>query len=124
METVKIKKVNSPYLDRNTIEVMEKLSGVEMLKPGDGATIHYGSDAYPYTITKVYKDLKHLEIQEDDYKRTDKNGMSENQEYDYIPNPNGKVYKLRLNKNNNWVTTPGGERVYTGGRRRYYDYSF
>tara|TARA_B100000508_G_scaffold27485_1_gene20236 strand:+ start:91923 stop:92144 length:222 start_codon:yes stop_codon:yes gene_type:complete len=71
-------------------------------------------------------------VQEDNYTRTDKNGMSECQKYEYSRNPEGCTSRWRLN-GDKW------ERVYksaetgrwrksrTGGlmldhRERYYDF--
>lgn len=72
------------------------------LKVGIGATEIVGSDRYPYTVVEVLSDKK-IVVQADDYKRTDKNGMSESQTYEYTPNPNSLRVVVTLRKNGRWV---------------------
>tara|TARA_Y100001973_G_C5200596_1_gene337334 strand:+ start:2840 stop:3229 length:390 start_codon:yes stop_codon:yes gene_type:complete len=101
---------------------------------GEAATILSHSDRAPGTVIEVFKSGKSdfIVVQEDNYTRTDKNGMSECQEYEYSRNPEGCTSRWRLN-GDKW------ERVYksaetgrwrksrTGGlmlghRERYYDF--
>lgn len=52
-------------------------------KVGEGATILLWTDRHAYTIVEVSPDLKKVKLQRCDSRRTDTNGMSESQEYDY-----------------------------------------
>lgn len=91
---------------------------------GMGATISYHSDRSAATIIKVSKSGKSFYIQEDTAVRTDKNGMSEIQEYEFTPNPNGSVYKVTQRKDGSFRLMGDKTRVYIGVRRQYYDFSF
>lgn len=103
---------------------------------GDGATILGWSDRHPATVVAVFKQGKYdfVQVQSDNYKRIDKNGMSESQEYEYTPNPDGSVSTYRL-RNDVWecvrksdtgryVKTGSDSNVVFGRRERYYDFSF
>jgi hypothetical protein len=103
---------------------------------GMGATILGWTDRHPATIVEVSKDRGAvlLKVQEDDYRRLDKNGMSECQQYLYSPNPNGRVHHYRQDKSGRWVEVEfneetkrwnkrgGGLRI--GEREKYHDFSF
>lgn len=100
------------------------------IKPeiGMGATYCLGSDRYPYTITYVNGPGTVIEVQADEFKRTDSNGpYTESQDYEYTPNPNGG--KMRVSKRNNgrWVRV-GDEKnscgFWIGNRRAYRDPHF
>lgn len=54
---------------------------------GMGATILGYSDRHAATVVSVSKDGKSVDIQRDTATRTDKNGMSECQDYEYSPTP-------------------------------------
>lgn len=97
--------------------------GVEFTCPevGMGATLCWWSDRDPYTIIKVSASGKTFWMQADNYKRIDNNYMSEIQDYEYTPNPNGVVRCVRLTVRG-WQSN--GQYVAVGHRRRYYDYSF
>ena len=43
-------------------------------------------------------------VQRDNAKRTDKNGMSETQQYEYTANPEARKVTVTLRKNGRWVT--------------------
>jgi hypothetical protein len=99
----------------------------DLLKIGGGATLNYWSDRKPATIIAVSPNGKKVTVQEDDAKRIDKNGMSEDQEYEYSPNTDGGVFVFSLRKNGQFVRV--GSKIGQGltmsfGRRKYYDYSF
>jgi len=88
-----------------------------------GAT-HVGfTDRYPYTIVSVSKSKRLCHVQEDTATRTDKNGMSDQQTYEYTPNRAGKIKVIRLHKDGSWKTSDG-QRFHVGSRRMYHDYSF
>lgn len=103
------------------------MSNVETIIPkvGMGATeVHY-SDREPMTIIEVTG--KTVTVQRDDAKRIDSNGMSDQQDYEYTPNPNGIVRKYSLRKNGEYVLVgdkQDGMRIVIGSRRKYHDYSF
>ncbi len=69
---------------------------------GMGATICYVNDRYPATIIQLIG-LKTVVVQEDRYRRTDSNGLSEDQSYDYKPNPSGMKRTFTLRKSGRWV---------------------
>jgi hypothetical protein len=87
----------------NLIFVVVGLGGKNMeIKVGDGATKYVGSDRYPYTVVEVLSPKK-VVVQGDDFKRTDNNGMSESQTYEYTRNPFSDKITLTLRKNGRWV---------------------
>src|SRR5277367_4802395 len=65
---------------------------------GMGATIQYWSDRKAGTIIQVERNGKRLVIQMDKSIRTDQNGMSECQEYEYERDPQGTIYIATLRK--------------------------
>ena len=65
-------------------------------KVGMGATVLHWSDRSAGTIIKVTKNT--FVVQEDKATRTDDNGMSESQSYDFVPDPNGATYTFRRTK--------------------------
>ena len=62
------------------------------------------------------------QLDQDYAERLDKNGMSESQQYEYRPNPNGRIHVFRLTKRG-W-RNKAGNGLMIGKRERYYDYSF
>ena len=96
----------------------EKIPHVKM-----GATISFGSDSYPYEVIEVLT-LKKIKIRSMDYKRIDKNGLSENQKYEYISNPNGVEYIATLRKDGKWKIQNSSTTVSLGRAIRYIDPSF
>lgn len=103
---------------------------------GDGATLLSWSDRHPATVVAVFKHGKYdfVQIQSDNYRRIDKNGMSEDQVYEYTPNPDGSksTFRLRngvwegvrMNENGRYVKTGSDSKVVFGIRERYWDPSF
>jgi len=73
-------------------------------EPGMGATILCWTDRHAATITKVWVDRRrtYVEVQEDSAVRTDRNGMSECQTYQYVANPNGHITVFRCERNGMW----------------------
>ena len=111
-----------PYLtDKGVIVIV----CMQDLKPevGMGATITMFSDRLPATIVKVCTDRK-IQVQEDNAKRTDKNGESENQEYEYTPNTKSVIRTFTLRKNGSWVESGSSSGLLIGKRDKYHDYSF
>ena len=114
---------------------------------GMGATYNSYSDRHPLTVINVIKKKNHeiIVCREDKAVRVDKNGMSESQEYEYSPNPDGRVYYLRSKKvvsscgkpakvyeqvvkneeSGRWnVVKHNRNPVNFGERNKYHDYSF
>lgn len=92
---------------------------------GMGATKVSGSDRYPYTIVHV-EDRRNIVVQADGYRRTDNNGLSEDQEYEYTQNPDAAPILLTLRKSGIWrmIRTARGAYFVIGSRRAYRDPSF
>ena len=94
---------------------------------GMGVTYHGYSDSKPYTVIAVHPQGRRCTIQEDIAVRTDNNGMSDCQTYDYTPNPEGQVIEISVRKDGRWRqvgrAAVSGTFV-VGKRRKYHDYSF
>lgn len=113
---------------------------------GMGATELLWSDRHPYTITAISPKGNEFVVQEDKAVRTDRNGMSDSQSYEYSPNPDGpkrlvrfcpgdetwRIVEdlpelLRLDVDNAIGKRRGrarGHTVLVGHRSRYHYYSF
>lgn len=91
---------------------------------GMGATMLSWTDRHPYTIIEVSKSGKRIKVQSDSWERTDKNGLSEHQEYKYISDPNGSIEELSLRKDGSWRVVGGTQSFLIGKREKYYDPSF
>lgn len=109
---------------------------------GMGATVLCWTDRHAGTIQRVDswaragKAVTHVAVQEDWSFRTDKNGMSECQDYSYQPNPTGSwTYfqstdggawqeMVKSTKTNRWNKVKGGKGLRIGERDTYHDYSF
>ena len=84
-----------------------------------GATILMWTDRYAGTVIRVTPTQIH--VQEDKATRTDKNGMSESQDYEYAPNPQGRVWIFRKTKRGYRANGAG---LLLDSREAYHDYSF
>lgn len=113
---------------------------------GMGATILCWTDRHAATITRVYEvrcrvgkevhSLLHVEVKQDIATRTDKNGFSENQDWDYQPNPKAATEYFRLQegrwrqleqsekKGRALKLIKGGHGLRIGEREEYYDPCF
>ncbi len=91
---------------------------------GMGATICYWSDRHAATIIQVTRNGKRIVLQEDIAIRTDSNGMSEMQTYQFERDPNGALHIATKRKDGSYRITGGKTRVSIGNRSEYYDYSF
>lgn len=101
---------------------------------GMGATILQWSDRTAGTVIAITNGI--VSVQEDNAVRTDGNGMSDSQSYEYTANPDGYVRNYRFNKRTgNWnevVVNPvsgrwvkqGDQGIIFGRRNQYYDFSF
>lgn len=104
---------------------------------GDGATICGWSDRSPATVIEVIEKGKSVvvKVQRDAYTRTDQNGMSESQTYEYTRDPEGAVHYYKRKASGEWYAVhkneetgrfirSGGAGIYFGHRERYYDFTF
>lgn len=110
---------------QNRIEECAKFQKPEV---GMGVTETWWSDRSPWEIIEVIDD-RHIVVRELSWKRTDSNGFSEWQEYEYTSNPNGRVARLFLTKQGRWRERIGrnglGDNGWIIGRaERYRDPSF
>jgi hypothetical protein len=90
---------NSPLFQTHGVA-----KNVPPVKPevGMGATYSVGSDRYPFTVVEIIND-KTIVVQGDNYRRTDDNGLSESQEYEFTPNKDGPKRVLTFRSNGRWV---------------------
>ena len=99
---------------------------MDEIKVGQGVTYSIGSDRYPYTVVEV-AGPKRIVVQADNYRRIDKNGISESQTYEYSPNPDACRVVLTKRSDGAWRRegeSKGGARFSFGGRQAYQDPSF
>lgn len=103
---------------------------------GMGATILCWSDRHAATITEVFMvgKTQYITVQHDHARRTDQNGMSEAQDYEYERNPAGRRHTFRLVKDEwqevyknhetgRWKKT-NSSGLLIGRREKYRDFSF
>ena len=93
---------------------------------GMGCTEVLHSDRHACTVIEVLSP-KRVRVQRDTAVRTDSNGMSDCQSWEFTPNPKGRTQVVSLRKNGRWC--PVGETsdstpYIMGYRSEYYDYSF
>lgn len=105
---------------------------------GDGVTVLLWTDRHATTVIDVDTSGKRpvITVQRDHAKRIDENGMSEAQEYEYTPDPQGIKYTFRFdpkqqcwrqlyrNDKGNLVFAKSGCRITVGLRREYHDFTF
>ena len=102
---------------------------------GMPATLLSWTDRTPGTVIEVNMTKRYIVVQEDNATRTDANGMSDGQSYEYTRNPNGSTSIFRKNKRGEWVlhyrnpetnrlVQSRGPGLMLGKREKYYDYSF
>lgn len=94
---------------------------------GMGATINFHSDSKAATIIQISHKGNRIVLRQDKATRTDHNGISESQTYNYEPDPGGVIYFATLRKDGRYRlvgTSKSGKTVTLGVRREYYDYSF
>lgn len=107
------------------------LAGSKQPEPveGMGATIVLWTDRHAATITgvRVIRGVRTVFVQEDIATRTDKNGLSESQEYSYAPNPEAREQAFTLRQNGAYVERGEpmtGTRLVIDERDAYEDPSF
>jgi hypothetical protein len=96
-------------------------------KTGDGCCYHIGTDRYPYTVIKVSESGKTIWIQEDEFNLVKGSRQSEQQKYEFTPNPNGRIMKVTRRQSGAWVPSGGSgssNGYVTFGRYAYLDPSF
>ena len=95
---------------------------------GMGATELWHTDRHAVTIVSVSKNGKRIEVQRDNAKRLDKNGLSESQTYEYTPNPDAPRLTYTLRRNGRWVAVGSGRvtgrALLIGHRDEYIDPCF
>lgn len=95
---------------------------------GMGCTILHWTDRNAATIVDITDGGRTLYVQRDTARRTDKNGMSECQEYSYARNPQGAISVFTRRKGGEYVekgrALGAGHRLAIGTRREYHDFSF
>lgn len=116
---------------RDTGSVVNWMMGTSRPKTpvvGMGATKLCWTDRHACTITYVSKNAKRINVREDKAIRTDNNGMSENQQYRYEPDPQATEIEYSLRRDGTFVRVGqpmrGGERLLVGVRDTYHDFSF
>lgn len=90
---------------------------------GMGATLLGWTDRHAATVVRVSASKKTFWLQQDRAIRTDKNGMSECQEYTFERQPNAQARKVVMTKKG-WREAGGGYMVALGVREEYHDFSF
>ena len=70
---------------KTTGSFMNYLMGNNSPEVGAGATILHGTNRSAYEVMSVSEDLKNVVVRQYNPKRTDNLGMSESQEYSYLP---------------------------------------
>lgn len=103
---------------------------------GMPATVLHWTDRQAATVAELIQCGKSLIVatRDDIAKRVDKNGMSESQDYEFSPNPNGSVHYFRKDRAGKWVSVYRNESgrwingrsagLLLGSRQQYHDFSF
>lgn len=119
------------------VNALYALESVKVPSIGDGATLLSWTDRDPATVIDVEIKGKYVYVttQDDDYRRVDDNGISDQQSYLFIPDPEGHIRHWRINQRgevdrimmnaetgrwNKWGS--GGIRF--GQRAKFHDFSF
>jgi hypothetical protein len=113
-----------------TNHLMSGTAGAPEPQVGMGATVLMWTDRRAATIISVVRfksgarigEVSAVEVQMDKATRTDDNGMSEMQTYEYERDLSGATYTFKRNKQGAFVGSMGQLRI--GDRREYHDYSF
>lgn len=104
---------------------------------GMGVTLLHWTDRSAGTIFRIFTVGKsaYIEVREDHCKRIDKNGMSEDQQYEYKTDVKGSRQVFKRQDNGRWVRVRKSETtgrwvkaegcgLLIGQRRAYHDFSF
>lgn len=98
-----------------------------VLEVGMGATINFHSDSKAATLIQISHRGNRIVLRQDKATRTDQNGVSESQSYNYEQDPDGTIYIATLRKDGRYRlvgASKSGKTITLGVRREYYDYSF
>jgi len=90
-----------------------------------GATLHVGSDCYPYTI--LTQSETKITAQRDNFRAAEGSNWFGDQKWDITPDPQATIETFTLRKNGRWVKAGdslNGCSLSTKGRRAYQDPSF
>lgn len=90
---------------------------------GMPATIVVGSDWHAATVVWVSDKLTKIRVRRDNAKRTDANGMSDDQQYEYSDNPDGQVEEFHRNLAGSYGNWRIGHYVRLGERRTWHDFN-
>ena len=106
----------------------ENMSGQPKPEVGMGCTECMWSDRHPYEIIEVIDD-RHIVVRSMNARRTDGNGMSDCQSYEFTSNPDGIIKRLFLTKEGRWRERVGKNGLgcdgwFIGFADKYHDYSF
>jgi len=93
---------------------------------GQGGSYSVGSDRHPITIIGWTKSGKTIYYRAANAKRTDSNGLSECQSYEFTPNPNGRVSVATWRRRAKRFKPKGHSfaNIWTNGYDKYSDPSF
>lgn len=116
--------IASELVKSHKLKIGEIAQIIKQPKIGMGATVHVGSDEYPYTIIDINKNKTRIKIQLDDAKPAKGYDYNSNQVYDYSRNPNGPIIEVSLRKDARWKVLNSTTRVVIGTRSKYADPSF
>lgn len=97
--------------------------------PGMGATLLMWSDRHACTVVRVFifRGRRCVAVKEDHAQRTDSNGQSESQTYEFFPNPEAPERTFEERPNGQWRergTRGKGTGLHLGSRDSYRDPSF
>lgn len=91
---------------------------------GAGATIVSWTDRQACTVIEVSPSGHRVTAQYDTATRTDSNGMSDAQSYEFERNEQGATRVFSRRKNGDYRLVGGTARLLVGVRSHYHDYSF
>ena len=85
-------------------------------------TVCYLTDRHAATVIAVSLTGRKVTVREDRAIRTDSNGMSDQQAYRYLEDPNGQVHVFYRDASGHYKAR--GRYLTLGQRSSYHDYSF
>ncbi len=114
------------------------IDGTRKVDPqiGMGATVCGHTDRHACTVVGIDQPRGLVHVRQDTATRSDNYGMSDMQDYDYTPNPDGREYSFKFFPNKNkWSEVEfnpktkrfiksGSMGLILGQRDEYYDFSF
>lgn len=91
---------------------------------GMGVTECWYGDRKAGSIIEVYPSGRRAKFQYDKAIRTDGNGISRSQEYQYEPDASGIIRTIFLASDGKWRVFGGGQTVLLDQRNAFHDYEF